>query len=116
MKRPTDVELNKRLIKVLEEEKNLALESQADMKTPYIKKGFFQEIFDNKRLSLKAAEISNSTDEENAGATTEHGEVSDGDEDKYFVQQRRVTKIGEDPMKLVDMRSKSKTYFPILRA
>lgn len=42
-------DLNSRLIKVLKEEENLSLQSQADFKTPFIRQNYFQEIYESER-------------------------------------------------------------------
>ena len=85
--KPSDSDLNQRLIQVLEEEKDLKQNLQINSKTPVIKEGFFKEIFDNKRMNLQCAELSASSDE-NMGTASEKVEESEVDEEAFIKIQR----------------------------
>lgn len=65
-----------------------------------MKQKYFKEIFDNKRMSLKAANISSSSeDSKSEKMPTEDncGEASEIDEDNFFSIQRKILKQDHNP-------------------
>ena len=71
-----NTDLGKKLIKVLREEENLSLNSQADFKTPFIRKNYFHELYQSERgkaLMKFGAQIeeSNSDEEVKQSSTTD---------------------------------------------
>lgn len=73
---------------------------QPDYNMPFMKQQYFKEIFDNKRMSLKAANLSSSSEDSKSEklATEDNcGEASEIDEDNFFSIQRKILKQDQNP-------------------